>query len=1367
MKFDNIKLYSQRTNKLTFPSDKNYMILYFSENSSFIEDFPKLNFRKNDIRNVVVPTTKVPRTYLSNDIKKAYNAYGIKAFKSSQSLPNKNFIFDISQYLNEIDEVYDPSNYRQRSGLLISNLIRKSFLFYDNSFEKILLYSINRTSNFNRFIDSKIFPILEEIKNKDYNFDHMLLSTIGEDSSIYRLLMKDGEHDFRRIISILRGIKPLKSEEEMSEDFDDQSNEIANKADNLLKLKPESKNKLKDSIYSLLQIDEDLYEKINDEKLSKSEMKNLLIKSVLYKVSGNIDRANQIADSVPDNKQDIMLNRIKDLYIDQVIPREKIKTTSDNIALELYDIIGAVDNKNPSHVFNKRHIDFETNLKNDLVNVFKVLENKDLPIKLKSFDIEDAPVKKGELNKTYYSKAKVQLEDENGNVHNIKIDIPKIDPESGTFIINGRRNCLMNQIILCPISFPKQYMSKFQSSYSSFHIWSKRTKRLKYLEIYMGSYKLPYFPVLAYSFGLDKFLKKYDIKYKTVNEKPDKSKEYVKIKEDLYIVFSNINSELKEEIIQSLKMSKLDEVESDAEFPSKEFFSDVIYHITGRTNATYLIQTNLENIVDPISKQVLMNMTLPYKLDNIMYYMSSRVVEGYVQDRNDISNQRVRGSEVVAELAQKQVLAAYTEYREQVLAGNEDAKFQIQEDKVLRDFRNSEIVIDMEYANPIEEMAVMTRISPIGKHIGGIPDKRALQGKALNVHNSYFGNIDPLDTPEGDAIGISQQLTIDAALTSSRGLFSVKELTDDENSGLLSTQTCMIPFIENNDSARVIMAANQSRQQLPLLNPEPPLIQSGYESLLTNFLSDAFVKKAPCNGKITKVEENKIEIICKDSGEKQEIDISPEHLRSGTGKNTLSIFKAKVKENQTVKKGDILAEGSGLNQGSISLGRTLLCAVMSYKGHNFEDGIVISNKLVENNSLTSLHGIQEEMEVNEKDKILDIVDIGQETEKGDFLLRKTIGEMDELLNYQDMEEEEEEYMLIGRDLTLKSPGGRIVDIEVFSNIKDSEEKFPSLAKFIKKTNKKYNKPKNEKYTIRGKTINSVMIHFKIEQELPIQEGDKLANRFGNKGIISLVEKKENMPRTKDGEPVDLILNPLGIIGRMNLGQLFELYVGLISKELGKRAVELNNKTKFVALLKKVLPYLDTTKQKTISTKFINKVNSLSDKKFKQFVDEIKNSKGVPIIIPPFKGPKQAEVYNALKALGLESGYNLKLPEYNTNTTEKVPIGYMYVSKLEHIGSEKIHSRSTGPVTGKVLQPTAGKKKAGGQRVGEGDSYSLISYNALNTLQEFFGPLSDDPATKNEIISDIIEQGNAEYREPKRNESKEMINAYFTALALDK
>jgi len=340
----------------------------------------------------------------------------------------------------------------------------------------------------------------------------------------------------------------------------------------------------------------------------------------------------------------------------------------------------------------------------------------------------------------------------------------------------------------------------------------------------------------------------------------------------------------------SLEKGKVSTFNIDKEVETPEFFNDVILKTTKRVNSVYRIQSSFDNIIDPIVKQILMNQQLPTSLDQIMKYMASKVVEGFVILRNDLSNERIRNSEIIAQLLQNQVHTAYTTYKEQLLAGNENAKFEVPPTKVMTEFVNSEIVANMEYANPVEEMSVMTRVSPVGSNIGGIPDKRAVGSVGRDVSDTYFGNIDPLDTPEGDNIGIIQHLSVDAVITSTRGIFQKKPINDKEYAGTLSTSTCLIPFVANDDGTRVMFGANQARQSLPLKNPEPPLIQSGYESILTRNLSDNFVKKAKCDGVVTAITKKEITLKCKD-GKTEKIDIQERHLTSGAGKNTLSVFK--------------------------------------------------------------------------------------------------------------------------------------------------------------------------------------------------------------------------------------------------------------------------------------------------------------------------------------------------------------------------------------------------------------------------------------------------------------------------------------------
>ena len=879
----------------------------------------------------------------------------------------------------------------------------------------------------------------------------------------------------------------------------------------------------------------------------------------------------------------------------------------------------------------------------------------------------------------------------------------------------------------------------------------------------MGGYKLPLLVVLAYSFGWKETLKKYDIKVEITDDRPAKTDISTKINNDQYIVFKNITTDLKKELAHSLINAKVSQYAIKPEFGTKEYFNNLIIKMTGRMNSTYLIGTNLENIVDPVAKQVLINQQLPFELPDIMHYMATKVIEGYVEDRNDISNQRIRNSEVLVHLTQKLILASYTDYKEQVLAGNKDAKFNLPQGKVLSEFNTSEIVSSMEYANPIEEMAFMSRITPIGKSVGGVAGSETVQTDARNVHPSHFGNIDPLDTPEGGNVGVVQQLTVDAYITSARGLFNQKEIRDAEGVGILSTSSVMVPYISNNDGNRVMFSCSQSKQALPLKNPEAPVVRSGYESLLTNVLSDSFIKRSPCNGKVVQVTSDHISIICKE-GEHKEISIIPEHLKSGSGRNTLSIFNPVVKAGQSVKQRQPIAEGSCINDGIISMGRNVLTAVMPYKGYNFEDGVVINEKIVTEDKMTSIHGIEEEILVSEKDRILKMVKIGEETEKGQPLIIKTIGELEELIGYEEYDDDEN-IDIGGGNLVKKSPGGRVVDIEMFSNL--DADMFPKYKDLINRTDRKYKKRGKQKFTFKGESVKGVLVKFTIEQELRIGLGDKIANRYGNKGIVSLVEKDENMPRTPWGERVEYIINPLGILSRMNMGQVYELYSGHIAKELHNRVVSVKDQTQIVNMMGKVLPILDRTDKKAFSTSMLKGMAAMSKAKWQKFIEETKQSGFVPILAPPFKSPTKEDLMKAMKVLKLKSGYNLFLPEFNTKTHSEVPVGYMYLYKLEHIGSLKIHARSTGPMTSKTRQPTAGKRREGGQRMGELDTYSLISYNTPNLLAEFFGPLSDDAVTKNEIIADIIQQGSAEYREPKVSPGKDLLNSYFTALLLEK
>lgn len=226
-----------------------------------------------------------------------------------------------------------------------------------------------------------------------------------------------------------------------------------------------------------------------------------------------------------------------------------------------------------------------------------------------------------------------------------------------------------------------------------------------------------------------------------------------------------------------------------------------------------------------------------------------------------------------------------------------------------------------------------------------------------------------------------------------------------------------------------------------------------------------------------------------------------------------------------------------------------------------------------------------------------------------------------------------------------------------------------------------------------------------------------------------------------------------------------MYCGLISRYVANQIKKGANKTAVLSMFSSVVKGLDTSPNNKYSTKFMANLKKLSTTQYNKMIDQIKNSGFIPIIVPPFKAPSHKQILPLLKKFKLQTGYNLTLPEFNTKTKNKVPFGYLYIAKLEHIGKDKLHSRSTGPTVGKILQPTGGKRREGGQRMGEGDTWALASYNCPHLLSEFFGPLSDDIVSKNEILTDIIQTGEAEFRVTKSSPTKDLLSAYFTSLMI--
>jgi len=501
------------------------------------------------------------------------------------------------------------------------------------------------------------------------------------------------------------------------------------------------------------------------------------------------------------------------------------------------------------------------------------------------------------------------------------------------------------------------------------------------------------------------------------------------------------------------------------------------------------------------------------------------------------------------------------------------------------------------------------------------------------------------------------------------------DYVDVSSKQILSVATSLIPFLEHNEANRAVMGSNMQCQAVPLENPEEPLVQTGMEGKVAEDCMSGV--RAKREGQVISVEADHIKI--KSSSGVDEYKLT-KFKRSN--QRTCINQRPIVSKGNKVKKGEFIADGAAVSEGKLSLGRNVLVAFMPWEGYNFEDAILISEKLVKEDIFTSIHieefqveakelisGVEEITadvpDVNESSlKDLDadgIIRIGAEVESGDILVGKVTPEVEIKLTPEEvlLQDIFGEKAQKAKDSSLRIPHGtkgKVMGVGVFS-----QENKDNLPPDVKKRVKVY-------VAIRRK----------------IRVGDKMSGRHGNKGVIAKVLPEEDMPYLPDGTPVELVLNPLGVPSRMNIGQILEMHLGWVAKTLGTR-----------------------------------------------------------MICPVFEGPKVEKIRDLLKEAHLpESG---KTPLYDGRTGRpfdgKVAVGYMYMMKLIHIAEEKIHARSIGPYASITQQPLGGRSRQGGQRFGEMEVWALESYGAAYTLQEMFTAKSDDPQGRTRMRERIIKGEN--------------------------
>ncbi len=660
-------------------------------------------------------------------------------------------------------------------------------------------------------------------------------------------------------------------------------------------------------------------------------------------------------------------------------------------------------------------------------------------------------------------------------------------------------------------------------------------------------------------------------------------------------------------------------------------------------------------------------------------------------------------------------------------------------------FGASQLSQFMDQNNPLAGLAHKRRLSALGP--GGIARERA-QMEVRDVHPSHYGRMCPVETPEGPNIGLIGSLTayarintfgfietpynkvvngkvsgkieyLDAASEDGKVIggadvplnadntFANKKVfarfkgdvvevdndtvdyIDISPRQLASVSTSLIPFLEHDDSSRALMGANMQRQAVPLLRSEAPLVGTGMERAAAMDSHAVVLSRAA--GVVEEVDADHIVVRGDDNKQEKYFLRKFERSNQGTAINQRAI----VSVGQKIEAGEALADGPSTDQGELALGKNLLVAFMPWEGHNFEDAIIISQALVKEDTLSSIHIEAHEVEARDtklgKEEItadlpnvsmealaqLDergIIRIGAEVRPGDILVGKVTPKGETELSAEErllraiFNEKSREV----RDTSLKVPhgeAGTVIDVKVF----DIEE--DEMAAGV-----------NQR----------VVVH--IAQKRKITEGDKLAGRHGNKGVISKILPIEDMPFLEDGTPVDIILNPLGIPGRMNFGQVLETHLGWIAKQ----GWQIKEGAKWAAHLAEELhSAAPGTKVAT----------PIFDGAHKDDIIGLLDS-----TLPNRDGQKLVDKSGKARLFDGRSGEPFPMP---------ISVGYMYVLKLHHLVDDKIHARSTGPYSMITQQPLGGKAQFGGQRFGEMEVWALQAYGAAHTLQELLTIKSDD------------------------------------------
>ena len=929
------------------------------------------------------------------------------------------------------------------------------------------------------------------------------------------------------------------------------------------------------------------------------------------------------------------------------------------------------------------------------------------------------------------------------------------------------------------------------------------------------------------------------------------------------------------------------------------FFDPERYDLTrvGRMKMNHKLDLDVPEYVTVLTAEDIIN--------TVKYLIKVKNGEGHIDDRDHLGNRRIRaigkllGNELHNGLMkmQKAIKDKMTTISGSLdeLMPHDLVNSKMITNTVLDFFSSGQLSQFMDQTNPLSEIIHKRRLSALGE--GGLVKERA-GFEVRDVHPTHYGRICPIETPEGQNIGLINTLATYAKVNE-HGFIEApykvvrdRRVTDeivyitatqeedkviapastkvDENGyiveDLIETRlngniglneadkvdlidvaplmisgatAALIPFLEHDDANRALMGSNMQRQAVPLLKTEAPMVGTGMESVVSRDAWEAV--KARSAGVVEKVDSKSIYIKGEDEeGNFTGIDLYALEKNMRTNQNTAFMQTPIVHVGQRVKKGEVIADGPNMDQGELAIGKNILVAFMPWNGYNYEDAIILSEKLIREDAFTSIHIYENEIDALElkhgteeitrdipnirEDDLMHLDEsgivkigtyvkpgmilVGKVSPKGEIkptpeerLLRAIFGDKAghvvnsslycpastegvvvdiKILNKKGYEKdarsikayEEERARLDGQhhdillmidreevlritsylaeqelvaDVTIGErdfKAGEKIPLEVIQSVNrfmlrsvilsyspEVRKEYESMKSRFLKKKKELKQEHEEKLSVLEKddilpngVIKRIKIYIATKRKIKV--GDKMAGRHGNKGIVSNIVPEIDMPYLEDGRAVDLILNPLGVPSRMNIGQILEVHLGLIGKKLGEQIQEIfeSARENFIEELRSKMMEIANV-AKLMRAK--NELEKMSDEELLKYARDW--SKGVKFAAPAFESPNEEEFAKLFELAGIDKDGKTVLYDGKTGEkmVERVNVGYMYMLKLHHLVDEKVHARSTGPYSLVTQQPVGGKALFGGQRFGEMEVWALEAYGAAHTLKEMLTIKSDD------------------------------------------